>query len=373
MKRNRSLLGSGLGLVALLAAMPAAGAETGQIRRMTAVIVVPAQPKPDQPFRLHVEGTGNCKLWVRTKLLDPSPYGGPSFSPGPFAGLADLAAPPTATVNLPGDLPAMSLSTGHWAIGVSAREMLNAQNCKGEEIVEVRVGNPPTIPIPVASGSGGKAAGAAAVSGGGSTAALAGSGGSSSAAGMSGAAGSGPNASSAATQLGYRMTAVTIIPAAPKPDQPFRLRADGTGNCKLWVRTKLLDPSPYGGPSFSPGPFSGLADIAAPPTATVNLPGDLPSMSLSTGRWAIGVSAREGFGGNCKGEEIVEVRVGTPPTVPIPIAPGGGGKVTGAAAVSGGSTAALAGGGGSSSAAGMSGSGGSGPNASSVRRSSRTG
>ena len=58
-------------------------------------------------------------------------------------------------MNLPGDLPAMSLSTGHWAIGVSAREMLNAQNCKGEEVIEVRVGNPPTVPIPVAPGSGG--------------------------------------------------------------------------------------------------------------------------------------------------------------------------------------------------------------------------
>ena len=110
---------------------------------MTSVKPVPAQPKPDQPFRIHVDGNGSCKLWVRTKLLDPSPAGGPSFGSGggiSFAGLWDLGAPPTATLNLPGDLPPMSLSTGHWAIAVSAREVLSAANCKGETVVEVRIG-----------------------------------------------------------------------------------------------------------------------------------------------------------------------------------------------------------------------------------------
>src|SRR5216683_4250339 len=136
MKRHRPLLACGL-LVAFLAAVPASAAESVVAHGMTSVKAVPAQPKPDEPFRLHVEGTGNCKLWVRTKLLDPSPAGG-SFGTGggiSFAGVWDLTAPPTATLSLPGNLPSMSLSTGHWAIGVSAREGYGG-NCKGEEIVE---------------------------------------------------------------------------------------------------------------------------------------------------------------------------------------------------------------------------------------------
>ncbi|MCM3877811.1 MAG: hypothetical protein NEA02_15500 [Thermoanaerobaculia bacterium] len=288
---------------------------------ITGVTLVPAQPNPDENFRLHVTGNGNCKLGVRTKLVSSSPQDTATSFGGVIAGLWDLSAPPTDTVDLPGYLSPMTLSKGRWAIGVSAREGFGG-NCKGQEVVEVRIGAaPPPAILSAKPGGAGPAAGGVTIAKGGPA---------NTGAGATGPAGPGAKApkaanASAKSALARKITGVTLVPAQPKPDENFRLHVTGNGNCKLWVRTKLVSSSPQDTATSLGGVIAGLWGLSAPPTDTVDLPGYLSPMTLSKGRWAIGVSAREGFGGNCEGQEVVEVRIGgSPPAGILSVRPAGG-------------------------------------------------
>jgi hypothetical protein len=122
-----------------------------------------------------------------------------------------------------------------------------------------------------------------------------------------------------------QITELSISPAAPKPDQPFTVRVNGAGTCRLWLRVGSMASAP-GVPGGTPPPSGwgdmgtgAAAELGRPPDTTLALPGNLTALKLAAGRYKISVDTHDPFkGANCKGSLTVEVQVGDAPPPPPP-------------------------------------------------------
>jgi hypothetical protein len=107
----------------------------------------------------------------------------------------------------------------------------------------------------------------------------------------------------------HQVTAVSVLPSAPRPDEPFRVHVEGNGTCKVWLSIKRLDGS---APNLPNGwnPTGLLSEYSRAPDATLSLPGEIPAPGLGEGRWKIVADPHEGFkGSTCTGGANVDFQV----------------------------------------------------------------
>jgi hypothetical protein len=270
---------------------PAASAVgAAAIRQVTGVTIVPSAPEPDEPIHVRIEGNGTCKVWLGLKRLDADSSGLPPVRWNPLGGINDVTRAPDATLALPGELPAINLGAGHWKIGVDSHEGFPSGNCKGGATLEFQVarkapsvlarqGAAPADPQAGAASSGPAAKGQA------------------------------PAAGSRISAAFHQITGVTILPAAPQPDEPIRVRIEGNGTCKVWLGITWLDgsgnPLPNGW-----NPVGLLNEMSRAPDAKLALPGELPAITLRAGRWRIVVDSHEGIkGSTCTGGANIAFQV----------------------------------------------------------------
>jgi hypothetical protein len=260
------------------------------IHQVTGVTIVPGVPEPDESVHVRIEGNGTCKVWLGIKRLDADTSGLPPVRWNPLDGINDVTRAPDTTLALPGELPAIKLGAGRWKIAVDSHEGFKGSNCKGGAIIEFQVARKAPS---VLARQGVAPAGAL---GSGTTSAPA----------ANGQAAAGGSMASASI---HQVTAVSVLPSAPQPDEPFRVRVEGNGTCKVWLSIKRLD---GGAPNLPNGwnPTGLINEYSRTPDATLALPGEIPAPRLGAGRWKIVADPHEGFkGSTCTGGANVDFQV----------------------------------------------------------------